>query len=76
MTGEFLCDLDDEILKNDLEITKGLVRKQFLKAMSKYRSEGVPIELITPAEMPKQITEEIKNLKLQLCRHHINCRKI
>ena len=60
MTGEFLCDLDDEILKNDLEITKGLVRKQFLKAMSKYRSEGVPIELITPAEMPKQITEEIK----------------
>ena len=59
ITGQFLTELDDETLQNYLEITKGLVRKQFLKALTKYKNEGVPVELLIPEEIPRKQTEEI-----------------
>ena len=48
VTGELLGDLDDESLLNDLEITNKLVRKQFMKVLTKYKNEGVPIDMLIP----------------------------
>ena len=65
VTGELLCDLDDETLLNDLEITKGMARKQFMKAMTKYKNEGVPINLLIPEpiesleEMTQNVTKTV-----------------
>ena len=45
ITGEVLEELDDKILQS-IGINISFQRKQFLKSITKYKSEGIPIDLL------------------------------
>ena len=73
VTGELLDMLDEESLQDGLEITNSFVRKRFMTTLTKYKNEGVPIDMINsiPAQyleiaLPKKINERSKlNLLLK-----------
>ena len=53
ITGEVLEELDDEILQS-IGINISFQRKQFLKSITKYKSEGVSIDLLRSDETLKK----------------------
>ena len=68
VTGEMLIDLDDTSL-TEIGLSSAFQRKQFLKAIHKYKEKGIPHELFTIDETERkkmeiaQCTNERKSLQ-------------